>query len=123
MVMDWMWGTVLPAAQPVADTRGFGKAWRKMCEKRTEKATRAAEAAATAMITTDEAAAFSDRALVCACVARNAFRALTYPSSAPRTAAYTTLASRADDWLDIDPVGLLERLVAVGGTGQVEVGT
>ena len=35
IVADWIWGTVLPAAQDIADTCGMGPVWSLMCEKRT----------------------------------------------------------------------------------------
>ena len=31
LVMDWMWGTVLPDLQSIADQGGFGAEWRTMC--------------------------------------------------------------------------------------------
>ena len=34
LVMDWMWGTVLPDLQSVADQGGFGAGWRIMCTER-----------------------------------------------------------------------------------------
>jgi len=49
VLLDWMWGTVLPQLQGLADEKGFGKEWRRMCEERTvEAAARAARAAARA---------------------------------------------------------------------------
>ena len=52
IIVDWMWGTVLPSLQPQADAGGYGAEWRTMCEQRTEKsageAARAAEADAVA---------------------------------------------------------------------------
>jgi len=47
-LMDWMWGTVLPQLQGLADEKGFGEEWRKMCEQRTESAAKAAAGAAAA---------------------------------------------------------------------------
>lgn len=46
MIMDWMWSTVAPQGQQVADAYGFGIEWREMCEKKTQKAAQAAELAA-----------------------------------------------------------------------------
>jgi hypothetical protein len=43
LLLDWMWGTVLPSAQPIADQNGFGGEWLTMITKRTARA--AAEAA------------------------------------------------------------------------------
>ncbi len=46
IVMDWMWGTVLPAIQHAADHGGYGEAWKKMCDDRTEASANAARDAA-----------------------------------------------------------------------------
>jgi len=46
LIKDWMWGTVLPYLQPVADAGGYGKEWRAMCEQRTPAAALAAREAA-----------------------------------------------------------------------------
>ena len=35
IVADWIWGTVLPAAQDHADICGVGPVWQLLCEKRT----------------------------------------------------------------------------------------
>ena len=37
IMLDWMWGTILPQMQTVADKGGFGKEWREMCKDRTPK--------------------------------------------------------------------------------------
>ena len=46
IIMDWLWVTVLPQLQPLADERGFGEAWRTMTEQRTPAAAYAAYDAA-----------------------------------------------------------------------------
>ena len=38
LVMDWMWGTVLPDLQSVADQGGFGAEWRTMCVEKSPDA-------------------------------------------------------------------------------------
>ena len=38
LVMDWMWGTVLPDLQSVADQGGFGAEWRTMCMEKSPDA-------------------------------------------------------------------------------------
>lgn len=43
--LDEMWAA-LESHQPVADSMGYGKAWRKMCAERTEMAANAAVKAA-----------------------------------------------------------------------------
>ena len=42
LIMDWMWGTVLPDLQSVADRGGFGAEWRIMCVEKSPEAARAA---------------------------------------------------------------------------------
>jgi hypothetical protein len=45
IILDWMWGTVLPSLQTLADQQGFGEQWQKMTTDRTvESANAAAEA-------------------------------------------------------------------------------
>ena len=46
IIMDWLWGTVLPYVQPTADKGGFGGEWQAMCNDRTAEAAREAEEAA-----------------------------------------------------------------------------
>ncbi len=38
LVMDWMWETVLPDLQSVADQGGFGAEWRTMCVEKSPNA-------------------------------------------------------------------------------------
>ena len=38
ILLDWMWGTVLPQVQPIADKEFFGGEWKTMCEERTKNA-------------------------------------------------------------------------------------
>ena len=54
--IDQMW-TRLAQHQPEADRRGYGEAWRRMCEERTKDAAdAAAEAAVDAALAADAAA-------------------------------------------------------------------
>ena len=46
LIMDWMWGTVLPDLQSVADQGGFGAEWRTMCVEKSLDAAGDAGAAA-----------------------------------------------------------------------------
>lgn len=97
IILDWMWGTVLPVLQPVADEHGFGDEWRAMCEQRTANA---ADATRTATNTATDAAADA------AYAATNAAYAATYAAS---------YAANADAvWVTFDPCGVLARLVEVG---------
>ena len=45
IILDWMWGTVLPSLQDLADKHGFGLEWRMMTTERTQEAAKAAAAA------------------------------------------------------------------------------
>ena len=94
VLMDWMWSTVMPEFQGVADARGFGVEWREMCEKRTAYAARAAARAA------------ADAAYA-AYAARAAADAAAYAASA---------AEKAADgfWDRVDPIGVLERMTNLG---------
>ena len=85
LVMDWMWGTVLPDLQSLADQGGFGAEWRTMC---VEKSPKAAGAAAWA--------------------AGDAARAAAWAAAGTAAGA----AAWAAAWERYDPVGLLARLVA-----------
>ena len=55
VIMEWMWGTVLPVVQPVADKHGLGDSWRAMCLERTAYAARNV-----ALITEDEVGFIAD---------------------------------------------------------------
>ena len=135
LVMDWMWGTVLPDLQSVADQGGFGAEWRTMCvEKSPEAAKAAAEAARAATnaarVATNAAwardaaraatwaawaATWAARAATNAArVATNAAWARDAARAATNAARVATNAARARDaaWERYDPVGLLARLVA-----------
>ena len=57
IIIDWVWGVVLPQLQPVADDRGFGEQWKHMTNMRTADAARAAYAAADAAADAADAAA------------------------------------------------------------------
>lgn len=87
ILMEWMWGVVLPQVQPIADKRGLGVEWRQMCHDRMADAARAARA--------DAAAA--------------AYAAATVYAAAARAAA------TADIWATVDPIGVLERMTYLTG--------
>ena len=139
LVMDWMWGMVLPDLQGLADQGGFGAGWRIMC---TERSLAAAAAAAAAAAGASEAEGPPRVAWSALSVARAGSRAAgatataaawhggsTGPSAAAWAAAVVARCSRdainaaaraavvaagASDgdksWERYDPVGLLERL-------------
>ena len=112
IIMDWMWGTVLPTLQPLADERGFGLAWSRMTTERiAEAAMEAARAAARAA-----AAAAAARAAAWAAAmeaARAAARAAAWAAAEAARAA-AEAARAAAEWDQFDPCALLERLIVVG---------
>ncbi|OBQ33419.1 MAG: hypothetical protein AN487_20430 [Anabaena sp. CRKS33] len=103
IILDWMWGTVLPTLQPHADANGFGAEWQTMTKKRTEAAARADAAAEAAAREAAYAAAAARADAVWAAAAMEAAWA----------AAYAAAAAEADVWQTFDPCGLLERLIDV----------
>ena len=137
MLFDWLWETVLPSIQPLADKHGFGEQWQCMC---TTHLIKASCAASDASVGDDAAAAASHTAMAIECVASPEYptanaathvsMAATYVASATYCAKYLTneskrkvnltthmaKAGKVDDaWELCDPIGLLERLIDVGG--------
>lgn len=130
IILDWIWGTVLPSLQPLADKGGFGGAWCRMTTERTAAAAAgvaevAAEAAAA--VAAEAAAAATAEALWMAYAARLAARAAELADRTERTAEAAARAAEAAEataeavvvpaeqcaaWERFDPCGLLERLVA-----------
>jgi hypothetical protein len=100
VLLDWMWGTVLPQLQPIADEKGFGAEWKAMCAERTSAAARAAA---------DAYARAAARAADTAYAARAARAA--HAARAARDAAHAAhAAAYADFWRTVDPIGVLERM-------------
>jgi hypothetical protein len=99
LILEWMWGTVLPYAQPIADAGGYGEQWRDMCEERTAAADWAAEWAEWAEWAADWAEWAAD-----------------WAAGAARAAYWAALASGDPKkaWKHFDPCGLLAKLVEVG---------
>ena len=96
VILDWLWGTVLPTLQPLADKQGFGTEWRRMTTERTKAAADAAAAAwAAARAAAADAAAMA--AAWAAAWAADAADAATWEEA----------------WETFDPCGLLERLIDV----------
>ena len=101
VLMNWMWGTVLPQLQTVADEKGFGDEWRRMCDERTTNAADAASAAAYAA---------ADAASDAYAAASDAYAA----SAAADVAAHVAACYSEDDfWQTINPIGVLERMIEV----------
>ena len=131
LIMDWMWGPVLPYLQSLADQGGFGAEWRTMCVEKSPKAARDAARAAwdagdagdAAWAARDAARAAGDAAWAARdaarAAARDAARAARDAARAAGDAAWAAgdaarAAGDAGDvaWERYDPVGLLARLVA-----------
>ena len=92
IIMNWMWSTVLPTIQPIADKHGFGLAWETMCKEKTSAAAAAAAAAA-------EAAAEA-RARRAARAARAAAWAAARAAAAAAEAWAAAVAARYDYFAD-----------------------
>jgi hypothetical protein len=109
ILMDWLFGTVLPESQPMADERGFGDEWRVMCSERTEAAAYAAakgaDAAAKGGYTANYAAKYAADAV--ASVADYSDHAAALAAAAADCAAR---AADPDFWPRVDPIGVLERM-------------
>jgi hypothetical protein len=112
IILDWMWGTVLPTLQPLADDRGFGTEWKRMTTERTRAA---AEAAARAAARAAESVAWE--AARKAAYAVEAAEAEAAAWAAAEAAAWAAEAAKAAAWAaawqTFDPCGLLERLINV----------
>lgn len=98
IIIDWMWGTVLPSFQAQADADGYGAEWRAMCEQRTSQSARAAADAA-------EAEAWA--------AARAADAAEAAAWAAADAAAWAAASASASAWESFAPADLLARLIAV----------
>jgi hypothetical protein len=114
IVLDWMWGTVLPSLQTVADKNGFGEQWKVMCTVRTHAA--AAAAFAAARMCAAAAMYAADAAADVANAAGNAAYAASAASAASAAAAAADEAARMagpDVWATFAPVEVLRKLIAV----------
>jgi len=128
MLLDWLWATVLPELQHIADARGFGETWRHMCSKRTVESAKQARAAAAAAAAADAAyaAAYAAAAADAAYAAYAAYAAADAAAAAAAAAAdadaaayaacaaaYAAYAARLQFWQKADPCALLAKLIAV----------
>lgn len=111
VVLDWMWGTVLPSLQGLADERGFGREWRTMTAERTPESALAAREAAREAEWANAAWAAADaaRADAAADAAWAAWAAAAW-------AAWAAADAAAAAWAGFDPCGLLKRLIETGDT-------
>jgi len=100
IILDWMWGTVLPTLQPIADEKGFGEEWRMMLQERTAYAAKAVRAAAYAAYAASAAYA-------------NAADAAYANADSTASAVYAASAASAAIWQQFNPCGLLQKLIEV----------
>jgi regulator of protease activity HflC (stomatin/prohibitin superfamily) len=121
ILLDWMWSVVLPQLQSIAESKGFGDAWKNMCQLKTAASARAAahaaSAAASAADYAADAAIYAARAAIYAARAAAAYAdyaarayAATYAADAALAADYAAAAYAADFWETVDPIGVLERM-------------
>jgi hypothetical protein len=116
IILDWMWGTVLPTLQPLADKEGFGAEWKRMTEERTKAAAKAAWAVAAAAkaawaVAAARAAAGAEAAWVGAWAAE-AWAAWVAARAAANAAGEAARAAAGkDSWEAFDPPALLDRLI------------
>ncbi|MBR8343056.1 hypothetical protein KDX40_04800 [Burkholderia ambifaria] len=104
IVMEWMWVTVLPYLQALADKRGFGDKWREMCQQKTYAAAKEAKYAA------DAAAAYAADAAAAAAYAYAAADAAAYAADAAADAA---AYAKDQAWKHFNPCEVLRRLIEV----------
>ena len=117
IILEWMWGTVLPSLQLLADQQGFGDQWKKMTTERTAKSANAAvEAAWVAMAA--GVAMWAARAGSVA--AMGEARAAEVAWVAASAAAWAG-SVEADVWANFDPCGVLERLIRIDNNAQENI--
>jgi hypothetical protein len=133
LIIEWLWTTVLPSVQPVADLHGFGEEWRRMTTAKAANATNAANAAnaaanaahaANAANAAHAADAASHAATAASDAAANAAAANAYDAydaaADAADAAYAAVnavnaVNAAAAWETFDPPGLLARLIDATG--------
>jgi hypothetical protein len=137
IILSWMWGTVLPSLQSLADQRGFGAQWQQMTTERTaeseaaraahraaraaHRVARAAEAAVeVAWEATGAAEAAGKAAEAAEAEARGATTWAAGKAAEVVVAAARATAARAEAWADFDPCGLLERLIKIDSNNAQE---
>jgi hypothetical protein len=132
VVMDWMWGTVLPTLQPIAHAGGYGHEWLRMTTERTEDAASAAGAAvargraaawarssasaagaAEAAAWAAEAAAAADAAAAARAADAAAWAAEALAARAAADVAAWAAEAAEAAWGTLDPAALLARLIAI----------
>jgi hypothetical protein len=120
IIVDWMWDTVLPYVQPIADSGGYGEQWRTMYSVRTLKAALVAADAADAADAAANAVAGSAADAAAEAAAKAAWRPVwATVHVAWHAACSAVLSAKASGdqekaWRHFDPCGLLQKLVEVG---------
>ena len=111
---DWLWGTILPQLQPLADDGGFGAEWLRMTTDRTRGAADAAAAvsAAYTVFAYAAAAARARAAAYAAAVVADAY-AFADAADAAAAAARAAAAAGAPFRETINPTACLARMIGV----------
>jgi hypothetical protein len=114
IILNWMWATVLPTLQPLADRQGFGEEWQRMTEERAVKAASDAARAAKAAKAVVAAWAAEEAAWAAAVVAKAASDAAMAAARATAAAAAWAAWAAVAAWQSFDPCSVLEKLIEVG---------
>ena len=115
IILDWMFDTVNPVGQPMADTYGYGAQWRSM-RWQPEYTAKVARAVAKARRLDDE---FANALARAATAADSAVGSDGYSDSVKSvTSAIALSRANGDAWTIFDPIGLLRRLIAVSSEGD-----
>jgi hypothetical protein len=121
IVLDWMWSTVLPSVQSIANQDGFGEQWRVMCETRTMGAAEAASWAAYAGRYAADKVYEGNAAHYAASYAANAADveyavdgyAAAFTAYAADAVDAVMYAADKDAWATFAPIEVLRKLIAV----------
>jgi hypothetical protein len=130
ILKEWLFVTVLPTLQGVADSNGFGKEWSEMCSDKTTIAADAADAAARAAARAADAATYATDAATRAAAnvanvaraaanvaraAANVANVATYATDVAYAANVATYAANAANvaWQSFDVCGVLQKLIEV----------
>jgi len=108
LLMEWVWGTLLPTLTPVAEKGGFGIEWAQMLADRTPEAARAAARAAASAA---RAATSYSASRAASYAASYAADYATYASASAALDALDALGISDHYWAAVDPCAILERLL------------
>ena len=120
IVLSWMFDEVLPLLQPLANDEGYGPEWRAMCTERTETAADIASARASFVTDADSpAAAAAEEASGAIDDFTRGDGDLLAGSAGCAAIAVAEVAECTDElaWRNINPIGLLRRLIEVSNQG------